>query len=141
MPTPTYLRTALGTVVAKDLVIPIFDAVSGDLTIIDLIKNHPDMNKNYQVIDEKANLLGSISLKEIRKVPEELWASKKVAEVMREDLETVLEGEDISIILEKMIVWNAPLISVVDKKDPRRVVGVISRDQINAAVFGSQCRS
>lgn len=139
MLTPAYLRTALGTVVAKDLMIPIFDAVSGDMTISELVKEHPDMSKNYLVIDEKARLLGSVSKKEIRKVPKELWSSTRVAEVMREDLETVLEDEEISSILEKMIVWNEPLIPVVDKKDRRLVIGVISRDQINAVVFGSGC--
>ncbi|MEN3035207.1 MAG: cation:proton antiporter [Candidatus Methanosuratincola sp.] len=141
MLTPAYLRTALGMVRAKDLMIPIFDAVVGDLTISELVKEHPDMNKNYLVIDDQARLLGSVSLREIGKVPEELWTETKVSEVMRKDLETVFEDEEISGILEKMIVWNEPLIPVVDKKDPRRVIGVISRDQINAVVFGSGCEN
>ncbi len=137
--TPSYLRTALGTVVARDLMSPLFEVLPPDITISDFVRDHPDFrSKNYLVLDEDGHLLGSISWKEVRKVPEESWDLVRVGDAMRKDLETVIEDDEISTILEKMIVWNEPLIPVVDKKDPRTVIGVISRDQINSVVFGAQ---
>lgn len=138
--TPSYLRTTLGTIVAKDLMTSIFEIVPPDIKLSDFARDHPDYSvKNYLVLGDDCRLLGSISKKEMGKVPEEHWDQVNVGDVMRKDLETVFEDDDISTILEKMIVWNEPLIPVVDKNDPRQVIGVISRDQINSVVFGAKC--
>lgn len=134
--TPSYLRAAISEVRAKDLMSIFVDPILPDMTISRLldIKGHA-FEGNYLVMDEEARLLGSISRKQIEKMPPGEEESALVKDYMRTDIAYVEEDEGVSSIIEKMILFDEPNIPVVSKKDKSCVIGIINRDMLNSLLF------
>ncbi|MCQ5377449.1 MAG: cation:proton antiporter [Candidatus Methanomethylicia archaeon] len=134
--TPSYLRTAISEVKAKDLMSIFVEPILPDITISRLLTmKGPILEENLLIMDEEARLLGSISKKQIAKVPPGQEEFALVRDYMRTDVAYVEEDEDVSSIIEKMILFDEPNIPVVDKRNKSNVIGVINRDLLNRFLF------
>ncbi len=133
---PSYARTVVSELKAKDIMSMIIDETPGDITLEDFVGENPNyFGKTYLVFSESAEAIGTISNNEISRVPPREWGGIKVSEIMRTDFVRIELEEDITSILEKMIVHNQPYAYVYDKRDPQRIVGAVSQNAMNLILF------
>ncbi|MBI2127167.1 MAG: cation:proton antiporter, partial [Thaumarchaeota archaeon] len=87
---PLYTRMVLSDVKAKDVVLPGLVAISEDTVVSDFVQTHLKTGRSsYIIIDENNRLRGSVSIKEIKKVPKRRWSSVTIGSVMRRDISPV----------------------------------------------------
>ena len=83
----------------------------------------------FPVLD-KGRLVGFVSIHELGKVSRDLWRKTKVGEVMVKHVRTVPEDEPVYNIALEMERLKIGKLVVVDKKDPEKPVGIISKSDI-----------
>lgn len=133
---PSYARTVVSELTAKDIMSFIIDETPGDISLENFSKDNPNYSgKTYLVLSETTEAIGTISNNELCKVPSREWSGIKVSEIMKTDFVKVELGEDITSILEKMIIHNQPYAYVYDNRDPQRIVGAISQNALNLILF------
>ncbi len=88
----------------------------------------------FPVVDEKDRIIGVISFRNIRSIlfEEELHDMILAADLMT-DLVTVKPNDSLSTALEKFIQSDYGTLLVVDEKDPNRVVGLLSHEDLISA--------
>jgi Kef-type K+ transport system membrane component KefB len=135
--TPSYARTVVSELKSEDIMSMIFDETPGDITLDDFARENPNyFGKTYLVFSETTEAIGTISNNELCAVPAREWGGIKVSDIMNPDFVKIELEEDITSILEKMIVHNRPYAYVYDRKDPNRIVGAVSQDALNRILFG-----
>ncbi len=133
---PSYARTVVSELRAKDIMSMIIDETPGDIALEDFVSQNPNyFDKTYLVFSEKTEAIGTISNTELSRVPAREWSGIKVSEIMNTDFLKIELEEDITSILEKMIVHNKPYAYVYDKDHPQRIVGAISQNVMNMILF------
>lgn len=77
-------------------------------------------------------LVGSIDLRQVRRVRRSLWPQTRVADVMSrlEALWTLTEPQPALDAINRFSRSNTPAIVVVAEDDPRRLVGLVTRDRL-----------
>ncbi len=81
-------------------------------------------------VTDRGKLVGFISLHELGKVSRDLWRKTRVEEAMVKHVKTVSEDEsayNVALEMEKLKVGK---LVVVDRNDPQKPVGVISKSDI-----------
>ncbi|MDH7556963.1 MAG: hypothetical protein QHG94_08550, partial [Candidatus Methanosuratincola sp.] len=134
--TPSYARTVVSELKAKDIMSTIFDTTPGNITLESFVKDNPDFfRKTYLVLSESLEAIGTISNNELRLVPAREWGDIKVSEIANPDILKIELEEDITSILEKMIVHNQPFAYVYDARSPGQILGVVSQNALNLILF------
>jgi len=107
--------------------------VPPDLTLVRLVNEHvlPSGNQCF-VVTTDSHIQGLITLKIIKAVPREMWATKKVAEVMIpfEELKQIRPDEDLASVF-KILTEEVNQLPVVEGG---RVIGMISRENLLAFI-------
>ncbi len=128
---PIYARLALKGVKAKDVMSQHTLTVLDNTTVNQFLQEHLEKGRHYyNVIDSNGRFIGHVSIRDLQKIPRQLWAKRRVGDVMQKAHVWVLPSDDLFWVLEKMTFTNITPIPVVDQKDPSRIVGTISRSEI-----------
>jgi CBS domain-containing protein len=86
----------------------------------------------YPVLkDDK--LAGVITIKDIEKVPMEEWNAKIVDNVATTALVTTYPDEKLEDTLHKLVMFDIGRLPVIDRKDPRKLLGILTRSDIARA--------
>ena len=108
--------------------------VPPDLTLVRLVNEHilPFGNQCF-VVTTDSHIQGLITLKIIKAVPREMWATKKVAEVMMpfEELKQIRPDEDLASVFKILTEEEINQLPVVEGG---RVIGMISRENLLAFI-------
>ncbi len=128
---PLYVRIAFADVTAKDVMSVSLPYADKDTSISQFLQEHFDAAKaTYLVLDGKNMLLGAVSIREINKVPQREWKKTKLEDVINQKVVVSNADEDLFSVIEKMNLHHYDLIPIADRKDLRKVVGVITKHDI-----------
>ena len=94
--------------------------------------------KGIPVIDTNSNLVGIIANIDVMKVPQEKWPLTRVKEIMSTDLAVIRAGDRLDYALNYMRQRNIGRLPVVENKDPKKLIGIITTSDIVAAYMDSQ---
>ena len=72
------------------------------------------------------------------KVPQEKWPLTRVKEIMSTDLAVIRAGDRLDYALNYMRQRNIGRLPVVEDKDPKKLIGIITTSDIVAAYMDSQ---
>ncbi|MHA1304174.1 MAG: chloride channel protein [Candidatus Heimdallarchaeaceae archaeon] len=84
----------------------------------------------YPVFNEKRELVGIVTLGDMQRIPEEERKKKKIRDITTFDLVTAYPDDTVSKSLEKMNEHNIGRILIVDKEDPHKLRGIVTRTDI-----------
>jgi coenzyme F420 hydrogenase subunit beta len=84
----------------------------------------------YPVVDELNNLIGVVTFEDLTKVSNAERDSTKVGEIMKTDLIVGYPDEPILDAFERMTSSEIGRIFVVDRRNPKRLLGILTRSDI-----------
>ena len=96
--------------------------------VLDIMMKHHHMG--YPVLTGDGRLEGIITFEDVTKVKPEARERTKVRDVARKKLFTVYPDETVLDAYEKMTEHKVGRILVVDRKDPKKLLGIITRTDI-----------
>ena len=119
------LRDLLEGVSARDMMRTHFESVPAQMRVVDFVENHLMQSSQllWPVLEEE-QLIGLVTLDEVRKIPAGDREVTTVGAVMRNDLAalTLAPGTEAKLVLERLGVSAAPLAVV----EGSRVLGLLS---------------
>jgi coenzyme F420 hydrogenase subunit beta len=83
----------------------------------------------YPVVDENKNLVGIVTFEDIMKIPSEQRKTVR-ADGVRQKLHTVFPDDTALAAYEKMIDRGIGRVLVVDREDPARLLGIVTKTDI-----------
>ena len=105
--------------------------ISPDTTLEELLnimtKHH---HMGYPILDENKQLIGIVTFEDIMKVPPDQRSKTKASEVKPEKLLTAYPDEPALTAYEKMINHRVGRILIVDREDPKKLLGIITKTDI-----------
>ncbi|RLG50431.1 MAG: chloride channel protein [Thermoproteota archaeon] len=112
-------------VMSRDLVTVDKDAPLESVYLLMLKTGH----HGFPVVDE-GKLVGFISIHELGRVSRDLWKKTKVGKVMVKHVKTVPEDEPVYNIALEMEKLGVGKLVVVDRNDPQKPVGILSKSDV-----------
>jgi CBS domain-containing protein len=94
--------------------------------------------KGIPVIDNTGNLTGIIANIDIMKTPREQWPLTRVKDIMSTDLAVIHAEDPVDYAMNYMRQRNIGRLPVVEDKNPKKLVGIITTSDIVAAYMDSQ---
>ena len=124
------LRDSLGGIMASDIMIRDYLSISPALTLKQVHVYIMHTGRLFFLVTDKDSLLGSMALDNFKSVPQELWETTKVGQVMTpaEEMHLIHLEDDAVNILEKMDDAGASRMVVVDGDNG--ILGLITRDNL-----------
>ncbi len=118
-------------ITVRKIMTPDFHKVPDSLTVREL----EELAKNFRelilpVVDEKDEIIGVIDLRSFSSMPVELKSSTRLKDVTVKEFMTLTPEENLREALHKIIVSNLDSLPVVDSKNPKKVLGMVSRSDI-----------
>ncbi len=101
--------------------------------LLDTMTQHHHLG--YPVVDEKNRLTGIVVFEDVAQVPNESRMSTLVGEIASKNVITVNPEDHVSKAFQLMSRNNIGRLVVVDKKDARRIVGMLTRTDIMHALL------
>jgi CIC family chloride channel protein len=86
-------------------------------------------HRSFPVVD-KDELFGMVSVDDIANIPTKDLKLMKVADVAKKDIVTADPDETVGSIMDKMYSHDIGRIPVVDAKNPKKIVGIVSKTDI-----------
>jgi CBS domain-containing protein len=117
--------TKVGEIVNRD-----FHAAPPDIALSDLVRNYMiGQSQRCVPVVVAENLLGLVSMEDLRKVPQEGWETTSVFRAMtpRERLFTVAPDDDLTAALEMMAAHDVHQLPVIDA---RAFLGFVTRADV-----------
>jgi CIC family chloride channel protein len=110
-------------------------AVPAELSVLDFVEEYlfTYQYKSFPVVDQEG-LVGRISLIQVRTVPRDKWFETKASDVCSRDLHPTNSDSEVQEVLDLMYRTGLGRIPVVDRANPKRIVGIISKSDIFRAV-------
>ena len=110
-------------------------AVPAELSVLDFVEEYLFVYqyKSFPVVDPQG-LAGRISVAQVRDIPRERWFETKVSDVCSRELHPAYPDSRVQEVLDLMYSTGLGRILIVDKINPRRLMGVISKNDIVRAL-------
>lgn len=127
----TLAKETLGGVKVKDIMTANVISVPGSISINELVNKyfHHYIFICFPVVDERGELLGLVSLKQVKNVPKALWDEKTVNEIMMKEPDfTILSPNDDVLEAVNLIMTNE--LGRAPVAEARKLVGIITRRDI-----------
>jgi len=120
---------------AADIMVKQVVSVPADLSVLDFVEEYLFIYqyKTFPVVDQEG-LVGRISLAEIRVIPREKWFDTKISDICSRDLHPAFPDSPVQGILDLMYSTGLGRIPIVDRNRPRRIVGIISKNDVIRAL-------
>ena len=106
------------------------DSASYDSVIETVVRSNHNV---FFVVDENGYLLGTISLSELRVLifqDREIQAATRARDLVRQDIATVTADETLDVVAQIMAGINTDELAVVDKENPRRIIGSVREQDL-----------
>jgi CBS domain-containing protein len=94
--------------------------------------------KGIPVIDNKGNLTGIVANIDVMKIPHNEWPLTRIKDIMSTDLAVVRADDHMDYAMNYMRQRNIGRLPVVEDKNPRKLIGIITTSDIVAAYMDSQ---
>ncbi|HXZ90252.1 MAG TPA: chloride channel protein [Candidatus Dormibacteraeota bacterium] len=127
--------TQIAHLKASDIMTKQVVAVPAELSVLDFVEEYLFVYqyKTFPIVDREG-LLGRISLQEVKGVPREKWFETKISDICSRDLHPAYPDSNVQEILDLMYNTGLGRIVIVDRVKPRRLVGIISKNDIIKAL-------
>ncbi|HDN05701.1 MAG TPA: CBS domain-containing protein, partial [Candidatus Bathyarchaeota archaeon] len=96
--------------------------------LLEIMTKHHHMG--YPVLDENNQLIGIATFEDVMKVPAEERDKVKVSDIKKERLLTVYPDETVIAAYNKMVEHGVGRILVVERENPKKLLGIITRTDI-----------
>ena len=96
--------------------------------LLTIMTKHHHMG--YPVVNEKGKLIGIVTFEDVAKVPTAKRKKTLIKEIARKKLVTAYPEDSAMEIYEKMNKYKIGRILIVDKKDPQKILGIITKTDI-----------
>ncbi|MBW1710191.1 MAG: chloride channel protein [Deltaproteobacteria bacterium] len=129
-------QSILRNILVSEVMRPEVYVIKENTFLTDIMKTFQEHNASYlQVVNEKEELSGIISFRDIRQVIQERQLGQLVIakDVATSPVVTMTPEENIDDALRKMGVTGVSQLPVVDQDQPDRVIGVIYHKDVTAA--------
>jgi CIC family chloride channel protein len=129
-------RSVLDLVLVVDAMSPEAEPVGSDTPVTDLAVRFRDRAaRAFPVVDDSGSLVGLVTLTEVQNaLLEEAVNGRTAKDVMIPDPLTCRPNETLRAVLQRISDHEVGQVPVVDPEDPRRLVGLLGREQILWAV-------
>jgi chloride channel protein, CIC family len=110
-------------------------AVPAEISVLDFVEEYlfKYQHKRFPVVD-KNGLIGTISMDEVKSTEREKWFQVLVKDACKTDYRYAYPDDRLQKILDLMYTSNMGRIPIVERTDPRRIVGIVSKTDIINAV-------
>jgi CIC family chloride channel protein len=110
-------------------------AVPAELSVLDFVEEYlfTYQYKTFPVVDQHG-LVGRISLAQVKSVPRDKWFETRTADICARDLHPAYPDSSVQDVLDLMFTTGLGRIPIVDKSNPRRIVGMIAKSDIMRAL-------
>lgn len=136
-----YRRVELSTLVANMAVRDVMErevAVIGpNLTLDTLVEQHQMSTRpSFYPVTLDGELVGTLDLRQVRRVPRGNWAATRVTEIMSrgERMHTVTEPISVMDVLLRLEQSGWTALPVVAEHEPRRLLGLVTREGLSRAI-------
>jgi CIC family chloride channel protein len=125
-------RSVLDLVLVVDAMSPETEPVGSDTPVTDLAVRFRDRGaRSFPVVDDSGSLVGLVTLAEVQNaLLEEAVNGRTAQDVMIHDPLTCRPDETLRAVLQRISDHEVGQVPVVDPGDPRRVIGLLGREQI-----------
>jgi coenzyme F420 hydrogenase subunit beta len=96
--------------------------------LLDQIARHHHIG--FPIIDESKRIVGIVTLQDAMKVAKKRRNNVSVHEIASKDLATIFPDDSVAAALEKMSQRNIGRLLVVDEKDKRLLLGILTRSDV-----------
>jgi len=100
--------------------------------LLDIMATHHHMG--YPVLNEKKELIGVVTFEDIMNVPKERRNEITVSNIAKKRLITAYPDDSVLDAFEKMNAHDIGRILIVDRQNPKRLLGIITRSDIMHAL-------
>jgi len=100
--------------------------------LLDKIAKHHHIG--FPIMDESKKIVGIVTLQDAMKVSKEKRNSVSVSEISTKDLVVIFPDDSVAEAFEKMSKHNIGRLLVVDKKDTRSLLGILTRSDVMHAL-------
>ena len=127
--------TQIAHLKASDVMTTKVIAVPADLSVLDFVEEYLFVYqyKSFPVVDQNG-LVGRVSLIQVKTVPRDKWFKTKISDICSRDLHPANPDSPVEKVLDVMHNTGIGRIPIVDKANPRRIVGIVSKSDIIRAL-------
>lgn len=134
----TQQRYGRQTVIHHMLHRTVAESMTTDVIVLDSSSTISEFVNNYVVrfrhhsfpVVDDSTLLGMVDLSDTKEVPETDWSNTSVKDIMNHEAITVFQDETLAHALDKMDQYGVKRLPVIDRKNPGKIIGLISMTDI-----------
>ncbi len=106
-------------------------AVPAEISVLDFVEEYlfKFQHKRFPVVD-KNGVIGTISMNEVKSTEREKWFQVPVKDARNANYKVAYPDDKLQKILDLMYTSNTGRVTIVDRTDPRRIVGIVSKTDI-----------
>jgi CIC family chloride channel protein len=125
-----YVSPLLRTMRVKQAMVSNFKCLSPKASIEEAAEVIQSYKMDTPVTNTAGKLVGIIANEDILPIPQELRRATKVKSVMSTNLVMIHSEETLERALETIVTKEVAILPVVDKKDPTKLLGLVTRNSI-----------
>ena len=117
-------------------------AVPAEISVLDFVEEYlfKYQHKRFPVVD-KNGLIGTISMDEVKHTEREKWFQVPVRDACNTNYKVAYPDDNLQKILDLMYTSNIGRVPIVERTDPRRIVGILSKTDIIKAIEKQRFRT
>lgn len=128
---PAFFRRVVSDYTAIQVMDKEFSKIHLETNLEEFLRSNDVNSKSvFMVCDEKDNLVGLVSQKEIKRIHKKSHSEITIGDIMYKKYHTVTTNEQIFTIIQKLNSHPFDVIPVVDNIDPKKIIGIVTGDKI-----------
>jgi Kef-type K+ transport system membrane component KefB len=128
---PGFFRRVVSDYTAKQVMDKDFSKISANTNLEEFLRTHDVNSKSvFMIFDDKDNLLGLVSQKEIKRIHKKNHEIITVGDIMYKKYHTVVPNEQIFTVIQKMNSHPFDAIPVIDDTDSKKILGIVTGENI-----------
>lgn len=127
--------TQIANLEASDVMTTKVVAVPADVSVLDFVEEYlfTYQYKSFPVVDQNG-LIGRISSVQVKAVPREKWFETKVSDICGREVHPAYPDSPLQEVLDLMYGASLGRIFIVDRANPGRIVGIVSKSDVIRAL-------
>jgi len=128
---PGFFRRVVSDYTAKQVMNKDFSKISANTNLEEFLISHDVNSKSvFMIFDDKDNLLGLVSQKEIKRIHKKNHEKITIGDIMYKKYHTVVPNEQIFTVIQKMNSHPFDAIPVIDDVDSKKILGIVTGENI-----------